>query len=336
MRVLVLGCGSIGARHARNLASLRVELLLADVDRERVEALASACGGRAVADLDAGLGESPDAVAVCTPTHLHGEPARRALAAGAHVFVEKPIAVTLDEARALGEAAAAAGRTLLVGCNLRFHEPVRRLHAWTRDGRIGAPRLARMAFGNLLSRWRPGRDWRATYSARAAEGGGMLLEGVHEIDYARWIFGEVEQVQAETANLGVLGIDVEELAEVGLRFASGAHAQIHLDSLCPVRTRSCEIVGSKGYAVWRALGKQPERSVLECWDADGVLQDREELALDLGAMYLDEMRHFLACVRGEAAPLLDGPGATRVLEIALAARDAAREGARRKLDPPGA
>jgi len=93
-------------------------------------------------------------------------------------------------------------------------------------------------------------------SARAALGGGALLELSHEIDYVRWLAGEVTAVAAAVGRLGNLEIDVEDSADLMLTFASGARGTVHLDMLQRPATRTCRIVGSEGTLAWDGIRHQ--------------------------------------------------------------------------------
>lgn len=320
MKALVIGCGSIGARHARNLSRMgSVDVMVTDSDETRSSTLADQVGGRAVADLDQGLAYQPDAVLVCVPNHLHVEFATKALSVGAHVFIEKPISHTTEGIDDLVALARSSNRVVLVACNMRFHKPVATMKRWLNEGRIGSPLFGRFRFGNFLGNWRPDQDYRQTYSARSDWGGGVVLDAIHEIDYARWFMGEPESVSAVTGKVSDLEIDTEEVAELTIRFSSKAIGQIHLDYLRPVRARSCEIVGDEGMMVWEAVGKAPETSTLELYVPGGSRLESLAFSQDLNQAYVDQTVHFLRCVNGEESPAQDASEAKRVLEIALAA-----------------
>ena len=323
MNVLVVGLGSIGRRHARNLATLRVgETYGCDPVATARAAAHAESGVITFATLDEALDRRPDAVIVCTPTHMHLPAARAALAAGAHLFIEKPIAASVDGVADLVAAARAAGRIVLVGCNMRFHPGVAALKRALDEGTPRAPLCFRARFSHYLPNWRPGTDYRTSYSARRAHGGGIVLEGVHEIDYVRWMAGEVASVSAWADRLGGLDIDSEDCALITLHCKSGAVAQIHLDYLSPLKLRGCEIVGEDAVLRWASEGKAPERIRVTRFRAGAG--DEETLfaadGWDGNAMYVDELRHFLACLDGTETPHLDGEQAGRVLELALAAR----------------
>ncbi len=330
MKCLVVGAGSIGRRHLRNLHTLQFgSLSVCEPDAAARDAVAREFGIKGYATLDDALAAGPDAVFVCTPTHHHLPIARAALQADAHLFIEKPLAASLAGVDELAAAAQARRRIVLVGCNMRFHPGVARLRTALDQAALKRPLLFQARFGHFLPNWRPGADYRLSYSARRESGGGIMLEGVHEFDYLRWLGGEVTGVAGHAAHVSGLEIDGEDWAVVLLRFESGAVGQIHLDYLSSLKLRGCEVVGEEGVLRWTSEGKNPE-VVRVCLDA-GPGGKREELyrceAYDSNLMYLEELTHFRKCLEGVAKPALDLAGARRVLALALTARDAADAGA---------
>ena len=119
MRALVLGCGSIGSRHARNLAALDVEVITHDIDADRARALAADVGGEFVVDRN---DISVALAVVATPTVMHASDAEWCLERGLHAFIEKPVASTHEQLRHLVSAARGSDRVTMVACNLRFSE----------------------------------------------------------------------------------------------------------------------------------------------------------------------------------------------------------------------
>lgn len=324
MRLLVIGCGSIGRRHIRNLRRIGgVEVLAHDAARERLAAAEKEYGVRAYGDLDAALNERPDGVLVCTPPISHIPLAQKALQSGAHLFIEKPLASELTGVDSLIEKATDGRRCLLVGYNLRFHEGLRCLKRLLDEGRIGRVYAARAQFSVHVPDYRP--EFRDIYMVRRDQGGGVLLDHSHELDYLRWLLGEVRRVGAMAAGLHPLGSDAEEIAEVMLGFESGAIAGVHLDMIGRPYSRSCQLIGEKGALVWT----YPEKGV-SVFSAGG--RGWERVGEGVGGEvfddgpYIAEMRHFLRCIEGRELPLVDGPTGRRVLEIALAARRSAESG----------
>src|SRR5262249_45644805 len=146
-----------------------------------------------------------EAVVIATPHTTHLSIAKNALAAGADVLIEKPLAANLEGIGALLAEAERGGRRIRVVCNMRFHSAVAALRRAL--PRIGKPLFARAQYGNYLPDMRPGADYRTLYCARVETGGGVILDAIHEIDYLAWLFGPVEQVGATAGRIGSLDID---------------------------------------------------------------------------------------------------------------------------------
>jgi predicted dehydrogenase len=329
--VFVIGCGSIGERHIRNLRSLGVTTIGAfDPAPERLAQVASTYGAIPYPDVETGLAAAPDAVLVCTPPHLHLPLACRAVDAGAHVFIEKPIAHRLDGVDGLLHLAAARGRVVCVGYNLRFHAGLRTAKALIDAGAIGPLLALRAEFGQYLPDWRPQTDYRAGYNVRAATGGGIILDASHELDYVRWLGGEVERVFCVAGRLSDLDMDAEDTAAIILRLHAGRLAEVHLDCVQRGYARGCKAIGQQGTLVWDL------NDGVHLLPAGSATWQRFPATADRNQMYLDELRHFLACVRGKEQPLVDGWTGRRVLEIALAARQSAAEGREVAIPAPAA
>jgi predicted dehydrogenase len=207
-----------------------------------------------------------------------------------------------------------------VGYNLRFNLPLQLLRQALLEGRIGRPLAVRAEVGQYLPEWRPG-DYRRGVSARKDLGGGVTLELSHELDYMRWLLGEVTAVSAQIGRLSDLEIDVEDTAEVICLFANGALGSIHLDMVQRPAVRTCRVIGTEGTISWDAL----EPSVRLFSHATGSWSDLWSGPCDRNEMYVLELRHFLDCVRGKALPVVTGEEGRRVLEIALAVKQSARE-----------
>jgi predicted dehydrogenase len=319
-RVLVIGCGSIGQRHAANAARI-ASVSVADVDHAKANAVAASIGAAACESVDAGLAAKPDAVVVAAP-HQHHLPLARAalLAAGGDLLIEKPLAASLEGVGSFLQQA--AGRRVRVVCNMRFHPAIVALR--TALPMIGKPRFAQAHYGNYLPDMRPDADYRTLYCASAAAGGGVILDAIHEIDYLMWLFGAVQRVSAEAGRLSDLDIDVEDYASIVLTHNGGVRSEIHLDYLQRVKRRGCVIAGSEGTLVWTSEGKSPERCLVRFCAAGSsewkVILDQPDV--DTAAPYADLMRRFLDPQVGDG-DLLDARGGAECLSVALAARQSA-------------
>ena len=326
MRFVILGAGSIGQRHLRNVVALGHDVAgVFDPSPARLqEARKIAPSGCLVTDSqDAALSAPADAVIVCSPTSEHLSQARAAVARGRHVLVEKPVSHALEGTAELAREAAAARRTVLVACNLRFLPSLARVKRFLDEGRIGRPQAARANYGYYLPYWRPDTDYRLGYGAREATGGGIILDSFHELDYLRWLLGEPREVFCYAGKVSTLEIDTEDNADILLRFDYGAVASVHLDYLQRTYRRSCEVIGEDGVIVWDYISQMVTVYGKEDRHAEVF---PESINAELNDMFVAELRHFVGCAESGAPPALDIAGGARVLRIALAAKDSAREG----------
>jgi len=320
---LVVGCGSIGRRHACNLLSLGArEIAVFDASRERRKQLASELGVDTVENLEQGWERKPDVVIIALPTSLHVPLALEAARRGSHLFVEKPLSDRLDNVDNLLEMVRQQGLVTLVGCNMRFHPGLVAIKKLLDEQAVGRIIAARVEVGHYLPDWHPWEDYRQGYSARKELGGGVILDAIHEIDYIRWLLGEVAVVACLAGKFSRLQIDTEDIAAMLLRFESGAVGEIHLDYVQRTYSRTCQIIGDEGTIHWDYTEGQVR------WYS---AQTKEWLVFsnptdwDPNQMYVEEMSHFLRCLGGEVRPALDVFEAARVLQIALAAKASAQQ-----------
>lgn len=315
MRGLIVGYGSIGRRHASNLRALHPDAEVI-VWRRPTRAETPGPGERWVFSLEEAVSMQPDFAVICTPAHLHVEQAVGLVSHGIPVLVEKPLSSALDRVDELIEASRSRGLPLMVAYNLRFDASLRRLRDAVQEGRVGRILAVRAEVGQYLPDWRPDADYRLGPTASRAAGGGVLLELSHEMDYVRWLFGEIRDVTAVTAKLSDLDIDVEDCAEIVCRSTEGAMISLHLDMVQRVPTRTCRVIGATGTLEWDGIAGTVRWFSVEtrAWTDLAV---RGPAARN--EMYVDELRHFLDCVRDGSTPLVTGEDGRRVLELMLAA-----------------
>jgi predicted dehydrogenase len=206
--------------------------------------------------------------------------------------------------------------------NLRFHPGPIELKHMMDDGELGRILLARASFGHDLRQWRPGTDYRRSYSARAELGGGILLDAIHEIDELLWLLGEARSVSAELAHVSDLEVDVEDAALATVAFASGALAALDLNFFEPAYRRSCLLVGSDAVAEWDWV-----RGSVVVRDAD---ENRREIpcAAEAQDTYRAELADFFEAVEGDRQPVTTIADGVAAVEVVEAARRSAAEGQR--------
>ncbi len=246
----VQGTGSAGMRHMSVLAQMEHVCPIAIPKRPGRRSELDTLGYRTArsvkeaADLGAGL------CIVATNTDQHAADAHFAIEAGLDVLIEKPISSTSCSAAELVRAASGAERSVFVGCQLRFSESLDRFRSQL--SAIGSIHRVGIECGSFLPDWRTNRPYRESYSAQP-EQGGVLRDLIHEIDYATWLFGWPDAVEARIRNLGRLGIESDEVAQLNWEVSDGCLVSIDLDYLTRPPRRNTTAFGQDGVLEWDAI-----------------------------------------------------------------------------------
>ena len=320
-KVLIVGLGSIGRRHLRNLRQVAPGLTIGVWRQQHTQRPDDECARLADAwffSEASALAWGPTAALVCNPAPFHTATALALARAGVHLFIEKPLAASLAGIDDLMALYRERRLTLLPGYCFRHHALLRRLKELVHAEAVGKVLGIRAEVGQYLPDWRPDTDYREGVSAKAALGGGALLELSHELDYVQWLGGPVAAVTALARRVSALEIETEDLAEVTLDFAGGAIGQAHMDMLQRTPSRSCKVIGSEGTLVLDFI--RGELREFRPGDGEGRVHAAPP---DAPGMYVAELRHFLDCLAGAATPCVTVAEARRVLEIVLAAQQSA-------------
>lgn len=322
-RVLVVGTGSIGLRHIRNLAAIGSEVTAFSYRAAAGGTAPSLPDGVALAaSLEGALASRPEAVVIANRTDEHLRVAVDAANRGCHLFIEKPLSNNLDGVAALRAAVRQHGLLVETGFMLRLHPNLVWMHERVSSGGLGRLLYIRAAVGQHLADWRPGSDHRVSYSARRGCGG-VILDLVHELDLIEQLAGPVEQVSAMTAEDPSLEIDSEAVAEIAMRCAGGTLAQAHLDYVRPAYRRTLEIVGREGVLTWDYTAGTVS---LEERDGAPRVVHRVPAGFERNDMFAAHMRHFLSRLEDRSLPALSSLDAgVAALRLALAAHAAASE-----------
>src|SRR5690242_10707242 len=293
----VIGVGVMGSNHARVLSDMAgVELVaVADPDRKRRELVAGTLGCDAVADAEALLRTGIDAAIIAAPTHLHHDIAVQCTGKGVHVLVEKPIASTIEESRAIVAAARRAGVTLMVGHVERFNPAVQSIKRAIKDQDILSIAITRVG----------------PFPPRMSSVGVVIDLGVHDIDLIRW-FTESEIVEIQPQMSSAVA-EREDIALLQFRTASGVLAHINTNWLTPFKARTIHIATRDKYLIGDLLTLQ----VTECFgfQPDGSYSMRH-LSVGYAEPLRSELVAFIAAIRSGETPAVTGEEAVASLEIA--------------------
>lgn len=324
LRLGLLGAGTIADIHTGSLRSIedaRVTRIHASSEADRTS-LAAKRNAIAVERPEEVIeADDVDAVLVCTPTESHADYTVAALDAGKHVFCEKPMALTLDDADRMIAARDRSGKVLMVGLVLRWFHEFRKIHDLVTSGTVGTVKIARTTRAAGFPRGRD--DWYAD----PARSGGLVMDMItHDYDFLRWCFGDVERVMAR--GLATRDLDHLDYCLVLLRFASGVIAHVEGSWAHPAGTfyTRAEMAGTEGLVSFDSRKAVPfslARRVTEAGGPPGVAVP--ESPVD-ESPYLQEMTHFLAACRGEETLLVTPEDGREALRIALAVTTSIQSG----------
>ena len=309
-----MGTGSIGTRHLKILRGLgSVTPVAVPKRRERLAQLAEE-GYDTAASLDEAMDKGITLGIVASETGLHVADGSACIQRGLDILVEKPLAVSAAQAGDLSHRGQAANRKIFVGCVMRFSESLNTFREYL--PKVGRVHNVRIECQSYLPDWRPGRPYLDSYAVRPEEGG-VLLELIHEVDYACWIFGWPDAVQGRLKNTGSLGIAPEEVAELSWETPAAGVLSVYLDFLSRPPRRRMRACGEGGTIEWDGIA-----GTTTLW-VDNLPAEVVQSTQDRDGMFTTQARAFLDAAGGNRDPrLATGEDGVKTLAVC----DAARQG----------
>ena len=302
LKVGVVGVGVMGSNHARVLSEMAGVQLVGVVDPERKqrEFVARNLGCAEFTDLEALLESGVDAVTIAAPTHLHHDLALTCIAAGVHVMVEKPIAPTVEEGRAIVAAARRAGVTLMVGHVERFNPAVESIKRAIKNQDILSIAITRVG----------------PFPPRMSNVGVVIDLAVHDIDLIRWFTNsEIVEIQPQLSSAVA---EREDIALLQFRTASGVLAHINTNWLTPFKARTIHVATRDKYLIGDLLTLQ----VTECF---GFQPDCSYSMRHLSVGYAEPLRAellaFANAIHSGRTPAVTGEEGVASLEVAIRCLD---------------
>ena len=306
-KIGIIGAGGMGGHHARTLDALEnVEIVgVADVVEEKARTLADRHGAKWVTDFRDLLPEV-EAVFICTPPFARTDVVIGCAEAGKAIFAEKPIALDLDEADRMIEATERAGVPFMIGYVLRFTQPFQILHDTFVSGALG--RLV-SCWTRRYMPWNPAGRW---YGDQEKSGGVTVDFFSHDLDWLRWIGGDVQTVYGKTERINP-EITADDNVWTFLTFEEGAGVA-GASWAATLSDSSIGIVGTKGSMIVDRSGTI-RRKLVGGEETEVTAEPGESI-----------QAHFVRCVEEGLQPQVTGHDARAVLEIALAIMASSRTG----------
>ncbi len=331
VRFGIIGCGRIAPRHAQSLQQVAASKLVAvaDVVESRAQHLAAEFGAAPYTDYHALLARADvDAVSVCVPSGLHAQVAIDAMHAGKDVLVEKPIAITLEDADRMIETSRRTGRTMGVVLQNRYNHPMQALRQAIDAGKLGTLHL-----GSACVRWyRPQSyyedGWHGTW---AMDGGALMNQSIHHIDALQWLMGPVQAVNAFTATRAHK-MEAEDVGVAVVRFANGALATIEGSTLTWPQNLEGSVAVFGEHGSVKIGGTALNR--IELWKVAGELEQEAEVLTSqrvdppsvYGYSHREVLRDFVHAIQSGSEPGTPGAEARKSLALVLAIYESARRG----------
>jgi UDP-N-acetylglucosamine 3-dehydrogenase len=302
LKIGVIGVGVMGSNHARVLSDMADMQLVGviDPDRKQREFVSRTLGCPEFGDLEALLRSGVDAVTIAAPTHLHHDLALTCIAAGVHVMVEKPIAPTVEEGRAIVAAARRAGVTLMVGHVERFNPAVESIKRAIKNQDILSIAITRVG----------------PFPPRMSNVGVVIDLAVHDIDLIRWFTdSEIVEIQPQLSSAVA---EREDIALLQFRTASGVLAHINTNWLTPFKARTIHVATRDKYLIGDLLTLQ----VTECFgfQPDGSYSMRH-LSVGYAEPLRAELLAFVHAICSGRPPAVTGEEGVASLEVAIRCLD---------------
>jgi len=302
LKIGVVGVGVMGSNHARVLSEMAgIELVgVVDPERKQREFVSRNLGCAEFGDLESLLASGVDAATIAAPTHLHHDLALACISAGVHVMVEKPIAPTVEEGRAIVAAARHAGVTLMVGHVERFNPAVESIKRAIKNQDILSIAITRVG----------------PFPPRMSNVGVVIDLAVHDIDLIRWFTdSEIVEIQPQLSSAIA---EREDIALLQFRTASGVLAHINTNWLTPFKARTIHVATRDKYLIGDLLTLQ----VTECFgfQPDGSYSMRH-LSVGYAEPLRAELLAFANAIRTGRKPPVTGEEGVASLEIAIRCLD---------------
>lgn len=306
MKGIIIGIGSIGKRHLKNFKKFPIEILSFSKHQNSTKKDKS---------LDLCLSEKYDFGLVTNVTNLHTSTSIKLAKSNSHIFIEKPLSNSLLNLKILEKLVNEKNLITLIGCNLRFHPCLIKIKNLLSQKILGKIIFVQAEHGSYLPNWHPNEDYKKSYAGRKELGGGVVLTSIHEIDYLYWLFGDIVEVYSQSGNFSNLKINAEDYSATLLKFKNGIVGELHLDYFQHPSSRKCKIVGTKGTIIWdynQNLVKLFDNKTNK-WNIILKLN-----SFDINSTYVDEISHFLSCIKQNKKTINSLHDGIKTLKISLA------------------
>ena len=316
MRIAVVGTGSIASRHLRNLLELGYRDLIAVSEFSRRSSIE--IDGFSIPtsnDFSLLLSEdrSIEVVFLCNPSVFHWSYTLKAVNARKHVYLEKPVAVSVDEITESARLINKSSVTIAVGNQFRFHPQLVEIKEKLKKSELGCIHSVHAIQGEHIADYHPGEDFRLSYATRQELGGGVLLTQIHQIDFLNWLLGPFDHAFAMAPESSALNLGVEENISYLLMGPHKAIVYGHVDYLRRPKQSTLAISGELGSLEWSYY----DGTLSWTGAKPGSVAQVTELQVDRDAIFKEAITDFFRSIQDGSAPrstLVDGINAVAIVD----------------------
>jgi len=335
LKGLIIGCGSIGARHLYNLKSLGFSTIaIFDENKQKLNDLSKKYDVTKFSSLDSALSIfKPDFSIVCTYPSTHIKLASICINFNSHVFIEKPLSSSLNGIESMLKKADRKNLKVAVGYNLRFDAGLNLLKKNIKKYTNHTPLSILSEWGHNIKWWKPGNNFKNHYILQKRNG--IILDDSHEYDYVRWLLDDVVvSVYCQTRKSKTIKTQTESIASIILKFKKGTIATFVIDYMRPYYERKCHVICETGDFKWEFVPKNDNWKQYET-KANSLVSSRfvnhrkiktEKFDVKLNDMYVNEIKDFINSIIMNKKPLVNGWDGLKTLKIGLAALSSSKTG----------
>lgn len=339
----MIGLGSIGQRHVKNLKKLygkRVHLYAfreqrrLDVYGENLEIVPEKnveeeYDIKVCNSLEEAFLQKIEIAFISNPTSMHVDYAIKMAEKGVNLFIEKPISDNLENVNQLLSVIKKNKIIASVGYQMRYHPCIKKLREFLEKSEIGQLLFVHCVVGELITEMHQYEDYSKQYIARKKLGGGVVVNQIHELDYLQWILGMPKQVYSIGGKISDLNIDVEDCAMSLCKFNyinKELPVYIQQDMLQKPPKRNCYIIGSKGKLEMDLIS-----NILKLYKNTGETEEYKFESFQRNEMFMEEIKDFIECVQEKKRPYITVEEGIKSLQIAIAIKDSLAHGQTVKL-----
>ncbi len=304
MKFLLIGCGSVGKRHLRNLIKIGVDknnIAAVDPRDDRLNEVKELGINSVFTDLDEALHNDFNASIVCSPTSMHIEQSKKLMNKNINILMEKPLCSDLKGIEDLIQLKEKNNITFMMAYVFRFSPLTKKVKELLDEKEIGQILYARGEFSEYLPDWHPYEDYRTFYMAKKELGGGSILDQCHIMDLFHFLIGNFSSVYAFNSKISNLEIQADDIAELTIEFDNKVMGSIHTDIFGRKHKKKFEIKGTEGNIIWDFYNKSVTlyKSSL---NKDIIFNEFDE---DFNNCYIDELNMFISACKDKSLDIPD-------------------------------